>query len=214
MPSRDLVAHHFDSMEQQRDACLLGMWVFLVTEVLLLGGGIAAYWVYRVNHLPAFAAGSRHLDLVLGTLNTFILLISSYTMALGVHAARSGRHRRVTVFLGATVALGLAFMVIKAFEYGHKFEQGFVPGAGFTGEAGAGPGFQLFFSFYFVLTGIHAAHVAVGMLVLVWLAVLAWRGRFSAETCHPVDLGGLYWHFVDVVWIFLYPFLYLVDRTS
>jgi cytochrome c oxidase subunit 3 len=209
------VAHHFDDARQQRHAAVIGMWIFLITEVMFFGGLFTGYSVYRVTHFLAFEEGSRHLDRLLGAVNTGVLLTSSLTMALAVHAAAHGRGRMTSVLLGCTILLGSAFLAIKAYEYWHKYETGLVPYWAFHPDtlfdARVDPReLELFFSFYFAMTGVHALHMVIGIAVLSVLAVLAWRGRFCAEYHTPVEVAGLYWHFVDIVWVFLFPLLYLI----
>ena len=207
-----LVAHQFDDMEQQRDAGLLGIWTFLITEVLFFGGLFTGYAVYRHAYPEAWVIGSGHLDFVVGGINAGVLILSSLTMVLAVHASQLGRRRSLVAYLLLTMVLGSVFMVIKFFEYSHKFHEHLVPGAhfGFTGlHAG---NVELFMSFYFAMTGMHALHMIIGLGLLAVLAVMAWRGRFSREYHSPVVISGLYWHFVDIVWIFLYPLLYLVGQ--
>jgi cytochrome c oxidase subunit 3 len=206
------VAHHFEDAEQQREAVTLGMWAFLITEIMFFGGLFAGYTVYRSTYFDAFAEGSRHLDLVLGTINTAILLGSSLTMALAVQAAQRSRRGPQVVFLLLTILLGLAFLGIKAVEYGHKFEQHLIPGRFFSWPGPHASNVQLFFSFYFAMTGMHALHMIIGIGLLIWLTIQAGRGRFTAEYHNPMEVSGLYWHFVDIVWIFLFPLLYLIDR--
>jgi cytochrome c oxidase subunit 3 len=205
------LAHHFDSLEQQQEASTLGMWVFLVTEVMFFGGLFMAYIVYRTWHPDAFAAGSSHLDVVLGGVNTAVLICSSLTMALAVHAAQTSWRRGQIVFLLLTMALGAAFLVIKAFEYADKFEHHLVPGPHFEwpDEKLRAP-VQMFYSLYFAMTGLHALHMVIGFGIMVWLLWHAYKGRFSADYYSPVEVSGLYWHFVDIVWIFLFPLLYLI----
>jgi cytochrome c oxidase subunit III len=212
-PSSPL-AHHFDSLDQQRDAATLGMWVFLVTEVLFFGGLFATYSVYRNWYPDAFAAASHELDVTLGTINTAVLITSSLTMALAVHAAQLGQRKLVLWFLVATMALGAAFLGIKSVEYYHKFAEHHVPGPGFQFEREYFGHAQLFFSLYFIMTGLHALHMVIGigiMLVMFWWA---WRGTITAEYYSPIEISGLYWHFVDIVWIFLFPLLYLIGRHA
>jgi cytochrome c oxidase subunit 3 len=206
------VAHQFDDAEQQFEASTFGMWLFLVTEVLFFGGALTAFAVYYVLYVDAFEAASNRLDLVLGALNTVVLLTSSLTMVLSVHAAQTAGRGRQLLWLLATFALGAAFLVVKAFEYAHKFHDGLVPGPGFR-YAGADAAYhELFLSFYFALTGLHALHMVIGLGVIGTLAMLAWRGRFTPAYFTPVEVSGLYWHFVDIVWIFLFPLLYLLGR--
>lgn len=205
-------AHQFDDAEQQHDASTLGMWVFLVTEIMFFSGMFTAYVIYRSLYADAFAHASRHLDVLLGTINTTALITSSLTMALAVHAAQVGRRQALITFLLLTMALGLMFLVIKGFEYGHKFHEGLVPGPNFR-YAGPDTGQQqLFFSIYFAMTGLHALHMVIGIGLLGVLVWQAGKRRFGAAYYTPVELTGLYWHFVDIVWIFLFPLLYLFGR--
>lgn len=210
--SRAAAAHQFDDLAQQHEADTLGMWVFLLTEVMLFGGLFLGYTVYRLSYPEAFAAASHHLDVWLGSVNTAVLIGSSLTMALAVHSAQTDDRRGLTRFLLLTILLGLVFLGIKGTEYLHKFEENLVPGASFAYPGPRAQHVQLFFSFYFAMTGLHAFHMIVGIGLL---AVLVWRarhGRFSADYYAPVELIGLYWHFVDIVWIFLFPLLYLLGR--
>jgi len=209
--SREL-QHHFDSMEQQRDASALGMWVFLVTEILFFGGLFLAYTVYRAQYPRAFAEASRHLDITLGTLNTAVLIISSLTMALAVYSAALGRRKAIMGFLGATMALGATFLGVKAVEYTHKFHDHLVPGPGFRFPGPDAKQAEIFFSLYFAMTGLHAAHMIIGLGLLTVLVLQARKGRYGPEYYTPVEISGLYWHFVDIVWIFLFPLLYLIGR--
>lgn len=206
------MAHQFDDAEQQLEASTLGMWAFLGTEVLFFGGLFAGYSVYRLAYPQAFAEASNHLDIVLGTLNTAILIASSLTMALAVFAARFSGRRAQMAFILSTLALGIVFLVIKAVEYAHKFHEHLFPGGGFQFDGAHADQARIFFSFYFAMTGMHALHMVIGVGLLVALAVMAWRRRFSANYYTPVEMVGLYWHFVDIVWIFLFPLLYLIGR--
>jgi cytochrome c oxidase subunit 3 len=188
------------------------MWVFLVTEIMFFGGLFTGYAVYRAVYPEAFMAGSQHLDVWLGGINTAVLIGSSLTMALAVHSAQRGERRALVCFLLLTILLGLVFLGIKALEYSHKFEEHLVPGPGFVFEGAHARHVQLFFSCYFSMTGMHALHMVIGIGLLAVLTWQAWRGRFSPAYVTPVDLSGLYWHFVDLVWIFLFPLLYLMGR--
>jgi len=207
-----VLAHHFDDLEQQREAASLGMWVFLVTEIMFFGGLFCGYTVYRWLYPGAFAEASHRLDIVLGATNTSVLLGSSLTMALAVYSAQMGRRKAQLAFLLATMLLGATFLAIKFVEYHHKFVEHLVPGPGFLFEGPFGRQAQIFFSFYFVMTGMHALHMVIGLGLLTALVVMTLRGRFTREYYVPVDIIGLYWHFVDIVWIFLFPLLYLIDR--
>jgi cytochrome c oxidase subunit 3 len=208
--------HHFDSLDQQHEAATLGMWLFLITEVLFFGGLFLAYMLYRVWFPEAWRLGSLELDITLGAVNTAVLIASSLTMALAVRAAQTGLRRQTVSWLLATMAFGLTFLVIKYFEYAEKAAHSHVPGwlgGGFVFEGPwAGPA-EIYFSLYFLMTGLHATHMVIGFGLLSVIAWMAYRGRFSPEWYTPVEMSGLYWHFVDIVWIFLFPLLYLVDRT-
>jgi cytochrome c oxidase subunit 3 len=203
----------FDTAEQQKTASTLGMWIFLVTEVLFFGGAFTAYMVYRSYYPGPFARGSNTLDVVVGAINTAVLICSSLTMVMAVHFAQLGRRKLIVIFLIATMLFGGVFLGIKAYEWHHKYVEGHVPGPGFhlEGEPSQAQA-QLFFSLYFALTGLHALHMVIGVAVLAVLTVQAYMGRFSPEYYSPIDVAGLYWHFVDIVWIFLFPLLYLIDR--
>jgi cytochrome c oxidase subunit 3 len=206
--------HHFDTPEQQREASSLGMWVFLVTEILFFGGLFTAYTVYRHRYPVAFADASRHLDVTLGTFNTAVLIISSLTMALAVYYASTGRRRAVIAFLVATMALGATFLGVKAVEYSHKFHDHLVPGPGFQFPGPHAQPAEIFYALYFTMTGLHAAHMVVGLGILTALVLQARKGRYGPHYSTPVEVSGLYWHFVDVVWIFLFPLLYLIGRHA
>ena len=206
-------AHQFDDIEQQRESAALGMWIFLATEVLFFGGMFLGYAVYRGMYSSAFGQASRHLDVWLGAINTAALLCSSLTMALGVRAAQLGGRRTVVLFLLATIALASLFLGIKTVEYYHKYEEHLIPGRNFEFAAPHANHAQLFFSFYFAMTGMHALHMIIGIGIMLVLIFLTLRNRFSAEYHSPIEMTGLYWHFVDIVWVFLFPLLYLVDRS-
>jgi cytochrome c oxidase subunit 3 len=206
--------HHFVNMGVQREASALGMWVFLVTEVLFFGGLFTAYVVYRSAYRHDFEGASNLLDIKLGAFNTAVLLMSSLTMALAVWASSLGKKKLIVLFLAATMALGTVFLVVKFFEYKQKFEHHEVPGAHYVVPEGLGKPSEMFFSLYFCMTGLHALHMIIGLGLLAWLVLKARRGVFTAEYNTPVDLIGLYWHFVDIVWIFLFPLLYLLGRHT
>ena len=200
--------HHFYSMEQQFEASILGMWIFLVTEVMFFGGLFTAYLVYRWMYPEHWMAASNHLNVTMGAINTVVLICSSLTMVLAVRAAQIGSRSGQVVNLILTILFGSAFLVVKYFEYSDKFEHHLVPGPNFDPTLAAPQ--QIFFALYFIMTGIHALHMVVGiglMLVILWMA---WRGTFTPEYYSPVEVSGLYWHFVDIVWIFLFPLLYLL----
>lgn len=210
---RVALAHQFDDLDQQREASSLGMWVFLVTEIMFFGGVFTGYTVYRHAYPEAFADASRRLTVVLGAVNTAVLICSSLTMALAVRSAQRGTRRGMTAFLSLTMLLGSVFLVIKGVEYAHKFHDHLVPGATFAFEGPHRQHAELFFSFYFAMTGLHALHMVIGIGILGALVVLSSRGRFSPDDYAPVENTGLYWHFVDIIWIFLFPLLYLISRT-
>ncbi len=219
------LAHHFDSPQQQQGAATLGMWMFLATEILFFGGVFTAYAVYRNAYGTAFAEGSKQLIPWVGAVNTAVLLSSSLTMALAVYFARVNRRNLLVACLGLTIVFGTAFLAIKFTEYAIDYHEGLIPGPTWNathGEEAAeklgqpslaaslNQGMQLFFIFYFILTGLHAVHMLIGMGLLIYLLVRARRGAFSSEYYTPVEVIGLYWHFVDIVWIFLFPLLYLI----
>lgn len=216
------LAHHFENMEQQREAGTIGMWIFLVTEIMFFGGLFFSYTLYRSTYPAAFAAASNHLDLPLGAINTAVLICSSLTMALAVYSAQTGTRRLQIVFLLITMALGLTFLVIKAKEYHDKYVDHLIPGSlipsnPFKWEGPLPQGvtehnIEMFYYIYFAMTGLHALHMIVGLGVLSFLVYFARRGRYTPEYHSPVEISGLYWHFVDIVWIFLFPLLYLLGR--
>lgn len=203
-------AHHFGSPGVQTYAARFGMWVFLSTEILLFAGLFISYAAYRYFYPQTFALCSRHLDLSYGTINTLVLITSSFTVALAIHYVRSGKNRVAVGMLLFTLLCAAVFLVIKYLEYQHKFEQGTLPGKYYTFEGIKTQGAHIFFALYFLTTGLHAIHVVVGMSLLTWVLYHLVRGRFSPIYYTPVELGGLYWHLVDLVWIFLYPLLYLI----
>jgi len=226
--------HHFENMEQQREAGTLGMWVFLVTEIMFFGGMFLAYTLYRAKYPQAFASASNHLDITLGAVNTGVLILSSLTMALAVHSTQVGKQRLQIVFLVLTIILGLTFLGIKAVEYHDKFTDNLIPGTLIPGHPfdprvqleGAPhdehalhllPGatvknVEMFYWIYFAMTGMHAVHMIIGVGLLSVLLYFSVRGRYGPEYHNPIEVSGLYWHFVDIVWIFLFPLLYLLGR--
>ena len=206
------VAHQFDDREQQFEASELGMWIFLLTEVMFFGGILVAYAIYFVSYTEAFEAASNHLSLSLGALNTVVLLSSSFTMARAVHAAQRESRESQIRWLRNTMVLGVIFLVIKAYEYASKFSEGFLPGRSFSYEGAQASLHELFLSFYFTLTGLHAIHMVIGIGLLFSLWIMARGDRFTSSYYTPVEMTGLYWHFVDLVWIFLFPMLYLLGR--
>jgi len=205
------LAEQFEDMTQQHESATLGMWTFLATEVLFFGGMFMGYIVYRHAYPRAFAEASRHTIVLFGTINTAILLTSSLTMALGVRAAQLNLRKSLVAWLALTVLLGLAFLGVKGLEYQQDLREHLWPGPHFN--PALGPQSQIFWFLYWAMTGLHALHVTVGVVVIGIMTFLARAGRFSNYYHTPIEVTGLYWHFVDIVWIFLYPLLYLVNRA-
>lgn len=203
--------HHFREMRQQLDATKIGMWLFLVTEVLLFGGLFVGYGIMHANHPEAFMAAHHHLNRTLGAVNTIVLLFSSFTMVMAVWAAQTSRRKLLIFFLVLTLLCACAFLGVKFFEYEHKFAEGLLPGKYYTHHGDTVPGQFLFFSFYFMMTGLHGIHVLAGMTAIGWILIRAIRGHFSSDYYGPVDLVGLYWHLVDLIWIYLFPLMYLIS---
>jgi cytochrome c oxidase subunit 3 len=205
-------AHQFDDRAQQAEAVSIGMWAFLVQEILFFGGLFTGYAVYRSYYPEAFIEGSHHLDIFLGGFNTVVLIASSLTMALAVHAAQTSKRVQLVFFLLATLFLGFVFLGVKVIEYSDKFHHHLIPGFNFFWEGPHARQVQIFYSFYFAMTGMHALHMIIGAIVITPIIFMAIRGRFSERYYAPVEIFGLYWHFVDIVWIFLFPLLYLIGR--
>lgn len=209
------VAHHFCDAHQQHSAATLGMWIFLVTEIMFFGGMFLAYAVYRYWYPAAFMEGSRHLDLVLGAINTGVLLVSSYTVVLSLHFAGQNHRRGTVSLLAVTMVLGTAFLGVKGYEYWHKAHESLLPGTHFHLEetpAEVDPRHvEIFISLYFAMTGVHAAHMVIGIGMFFVLLVMVWRSEDSRQHHQLLENAGLYWHFVDIVWIFLFPLLYLIQ---
>ena len=210
-PAHPKLQHHFDDMGQQAEASTLGMWVFLVTEILFFGGLFMCYLVYRWKSPSGFQEASFELNRVWGATNTAVLIISSLTMALAVRAAQTSAKRATQVFfLGLTMFLGLVFLGIKAIEYTDKFVHHHVPGPHFHWDGQYPKPAEQFYSLYFAMTGLHAVHMIVGVGIMAVITWMAWRETFDEDYYTPVEVAGLYWHFVDIVWIFLFPLLYLI----
>lgn len=214
------LAHHFETPTQQKQAASLGMWAFLATEVMFFGGLFTGFAVYRFTTPQAFAIAARQLNVVLGSVNTAVLLTSSLTVALAVRAGQTGDRRAQVRYLLLTMLLGLAFLAIKGTEYAEEYKKHLVPALNFSTEALKIPAetdelvvrrTEMFFVFYFFMTGLHALHMIIGIGVFAVIALMASRGRFTPEYHTPLEISGLYWHFVDIVWVFLYPLLYLID---
>ncbi len=204
------LAHHFSDVEQQRESAKLGMWLFLLTEILLFGGLFVAYAIYRSWNPEMFYNAHKFLDVHLGTLNTIVLISSSVTMALAIRSMQLNDRRKAIALLVTTLLLAAVFLVVKYFEYSHKIHLGQLPGKyyTFTGVEGTNP--HIFFSIYFAMTGLHGIHVIAGMGVIGWVLIRTIRNRFSSEYYTPMELTGLYWHLVDLVWIYLFPLFYLI----
>jgi cytochrome c oxidase subunit 3 len=204
--------HHFADMEQQRESSEFGMWVFLVTEIMFFGGMFFAYMVYRYLYFQAWEAGSEHMDFWYGTINTVVLICSSLTMALAVRAAQIGQRKALVALLIVTMLFGCVFMGIKGVEYhGHWVDHQF-PGANFQFPGPDAEHVQIFFFLYWTMTGLHALHMLIGVALVAFITFFAWRGKYGADYYNPVENTGLYWHFVDLVWIYLYPLLYLISH--
>jgi cytochrome c oxidase subunit 3 len=205
------LAHQFDDIEQQREAGTLGMWAFLITEILFFGGMFMAYVLYRTKFPESFAAASAHLNWRLGAANTAVLIISSLTMALAVYYSQTGDRKKLMLFLVLTMILGATFLGVKAYEYYTKWVDHLIPGFGFDWHGHGDPQHvQMFYFIYFMMTGIHALHMIIGLGIMTVILIMSKRGRFTPEYHSPVEISGLYWHFVDIVWIFLFPLLYLL----
>jgi cytochrome c oxidase subunit 3 len=229
--------HHFESMEQQNETTSFGMWLFLLTEIMFFGGLFTAYLIYRNWYYPAFVAASHTLNIVEGSLNTLVLITSSFTMAMGVWCAETKRKNGLILSLVATLILGLGFLGIKADEYHEKYVKDHIPGHAFPGHAFDAAGFvhpvaedgkpaekalapdmaahtEVYFSLYFAMTGMHALHMIIGIALLSGMLWKATRGGYMDGNIAFVENFGLYWHFVDIVWIFLFPLLYLISRYN
>jgi cytochrome c oxidase subunit III len=214
--------HHFATEEQQRDASSFGMWIFLGTEVMFFGGLFVSYLIYRLWYFGDFGAASKSINAALGGTNTAVLICSSLTVVLAIWSAQTARRGMLLVMLALTMLFGVVFLGIKGVEYKDKFDEHHVPGASFSFQNVPIPGHpdqyanpqhaQIFFALYFIMTGLHALHMVVGLGIFTWLFVSAWKGRFTPEYHTPLEIGGLYWHFVDIIWIYLFPLLYLIDR--
>lgn len=202
--------HHFVDMEQQQDSAKLGMWVFLLTEVLLFGGLFCAYSIYRAWHPEMFYNAHKLLDVRMGATNTVVLITSSVTMALAIRCMQLNKRKQTVGFIFATIALAGVFMVIKYFEYAHKIHLGELPGKFYTYGGAEGTNPHVFFSIYFLMTGLHGFHVLCGIGAMTWLLYRIRKGEFSPEYYTPIEMTGLYWHLVDLIWIFLFPLFYLI----
>jgi cytochrome c oxidase subunit III len=202
--------HHFSDVEQQKDSAKMGMWLFLATEILLFGGLFCAYAIYRAWHPEMFLNAHRFLDVKMGMINTFVLITSSLTMALSIRSLQIDKKKHAVWYLVATLVFACVFLIIKYFEYSHKFHLGQLPGKyyTFTGIEGTNP--HIFFSIYFTMTGLHGIHIIIGILVIARMLYRTITNHFSSEYYTPVEMTGLYWHLVDLIWIYLFPLLYLI----
>lgn len=203
------VAHHFSSAKQEFSSAKLGMWLFLAQEILFFSALFVAYAVYRGLNPDMFIDAHHHLSWKMGALNTVVLIFSSFTMVMSVRSAQINQLKSTLVYLALTFFLATAFMVVKGIEYSEKISHGYLPSLWFSGE-GAFETMPLFFGIYFTLTGLHGLHVLVGMALIVWLFIRARRGEFHSSYFTPLENVGLYWHLVDLIWIFLFPLIYLI----
>ncbi len=211
--------HHFASMAQQRDTATFGMWMFLLTEIMFFGGLFCTYLVYRHTYYTAFVEGSQKMNVILGAVNTAVLICSSLTMALGVRAAQTGKRNLMVVLLLVTILFGFGFLGIKGDEYHEHWTHHEFPGPNFHFETGdpAHPATdpvhtEIYFSLYWAMTGLHALHMIIGIGLVTWLVIAGMRGAFTPQYYSPVENVGLYWHFVDLIWIYLFPLLYLISH--
>jgi cytochrome c oxidase subunit III len=224
--------HHFVSMEQQNETVTFGMWLFLLTEIMFFGGLFTAYLIYRNWYYPAFVAASHQLDIFWGSLNTLVLICSSFTMAMGVWCAETKKQKGLILSLIGTLILGGVFLGIKGIEYHEKWEKHHIPGHSYSAESFIHPQddesakkyddkplapdmaghTEVYFSLYFAMTGMHALHMIIGVGLLIFLLIRALQGAYMDGNIAFIENFGLYWHFVDIVWIFLFPLLYLISR--
>ena len=200
----------YDSLSRQHATARLGMWVFLASESLLFAALFALYAAYRFIYPAEFHAAAAHANVLLGTINTYLLLTSSLTVALSIHETKHGRRRRALILLAITIGLGVTFEVLKLVEYGLHLRDGIAPGGYYSFSELPAHGAVLYFTLYYLMTGLHALHVLGGLAALAWLWLRLYRGRITSESYLALELGGLYWHLVDLVWIFLWPLIYLV----
>ncbi len=205
------LAHHFSDVGQQRESAKLGVWLFLLTEILLFGGLFCAYAIYRSWNPDMFHNAHKVLSVGMGATNTVVLILSSVTMALAIRGMQLGKRKQTIVNLAITLALAGVFLVIKYFEYEHKIHLGQLPGKWYTFQGIEGSNPHVFFSIYFMMTGLHGIHVIGGMSVIAWLIYKTSKNSYSSEYYTPIEMTGLYWHLVDLIWIFLFPLLYLIS---
>ncbi|MEX1123284.1 MAG: cytochrome c oxidase subunit 3 family protein [Balneolales bacterium] len=205
------VQHHFVDFNQQFESSKLGMWIFLVTEILFFGGLFVAYIVYRALHPELFILAAQELDTTMGAINTAVLIASSLTIAMAIRAAQLNQKRNLIILLSSTIVLAFTFMVIKYFEYTHKFHLGIYPGSFYSYEGIEHELAPVFFSIYYMMTALHGIHVVIGIAIIGWLIYKSTKNSFSEQYYTPVEITALYWHLVDIIWIFLFPLLYLID---
>ena len=210
MTTQHVVPHHFESAEQAYASSKLGLWLFLVTEIMLFGGLFVVYILFRALYPETFSVAHHELNRVMGAINTVVLICSSLTMAMAVDKTKQGQAKMANRYLFITLLCGATFMVVKFFEYKHKFHDGLLPGGFFTNTQLTDPHAPLFFSLYFMMTGLHGIHVLVGMGLMIWMVLRNNKKEFGPGYYTPVEMTGLYWHLVDLIWIYLFPLLYLI----
>ncbi len=204
----------FETVEQQHETRTFGVWVFLLTELMLFGGLFTMYTAYRFVYPAGFAEGSSHLEATLGAINTAVLIISSLMMALSIQSLQIKSRRGAMLFLALTMLFGIIFMVIKGIEYYHHYVDNLIPGVAFQYNGSSAHSVELFMMLYFAMTGLHAIHLTIGIVLVGAMLLFTWRGRVSPEYWTPVEMTGLYWHFVDIIWVFLFPLLYLIHPAG
>lgn len=203
-------AHHFKDAMHEFVSGKEGIWLFMVTEILMFGGLFVGYFLYHSMYPEMFAEGASYLDWRMGSVNTIVLIISSFTMALSIHLIQTGKTKKASWALGVTLLCGLIFMVIKYFEYTHKFHLGLFPGKFLHYPEAIHSNLGLYFGFYYCMTGLHGTHVLIGMGLITWVMIRNMRGEFDSNYFLPVEGVGIFWHIVDLIWIFLFPLLYLI----
>lgn len=211
MSKEYVVPHHYDNAEQAYDSTKMGVWLFLISEILLFGALFIGYIVYRNLYPELFLEASKYLDTTMGAINTAVLITSSFTMAMAVNETKKNRPKVAAGFLFVTLVCAAVFMVIKYFEYTHKFHIGLLPGQSFSNPDFQDPNGGLFFSIYFMMTGLHGFHVVVGILLITWVLIKCLKQEVGEKFFAPVEGVGLYWHLVDLIWIYLFPLMYLID---
>ena len=220
-PSEPILPVHWETKEQQNESNLLGMWLFLAQEIMFFGGLFTAYAVYRFMYPEAWAEGASHLSVPLGAANTVVLLVSSLTMALSVYFTQKDRYWPLLISFSATMALGVTFLVVKYFEYKEKWDLHLIPGIRWDPVIGHvdmsvadAHAQQLYFILYFTMTGMHAFHMIIGIAIAAVILVLAAKRKFGPNRYMPIEIFGFYWHFVDIVWVFLFPMIYLIPHPT